>query len=45
MNTTSTTGSIYEIKFNGEINTAIINLIDNMHLIQETEEKVITLLG
>ena len=45
INTTSKTGSIYQIRLNGEINTALINLIDNMQLTQEAEEKVIKLVG
>jgi hypothetical protein len=45
INTTSRTGSIYQIKLNGEINTALINLIDSMQLRQETDKKVITLVG
>ena len=45
MNITSKTGSIYHIKLNGEINTALINLIDNIQLTQEADKKIIKLVG
>ena len=45
MNVTSITGSIYQIKLNGEINTALINLIDNMQVTQEADKQVIKLVG
>jgi hypothetical protein len=45
INTSNKTGAIYQIRLNGEINTALINLIDNMQLTQEAEEKVIKLVG
>ncbi|MGB5244564.1 MAG: hypothetical protein WBN50_13155 [Lutimonas sp.] len=45
MHTISKTGSIYEIRLNGEINTTLLNLVDNMQLTQEAEEKVIKLVG
>ena len=45
VNTTDKTGSIYQIKITGEINTSLINLIDGMQLTQETDKKVISLVG